>query len=80
MKKLLTITFFFCLTFQLLASSTVKGKIIDAGTQSPLDFVNVALFKQGDETPAAGVTTETDGSFTIPSVANGKYTLRLSFV
>ncbi|MFA6580717.1 MAG: outer membrane beta-barrel family protein [Paludibacter sp.] len=80
MKKLLTITFFFCLTFQLLASSTVKGKIIDAGTQSPLDFVNVALFKQGDETLAAGVTTETDGSFTIPSVANGKYTLRLSFV
>jgi hypothetical protein len=33
---------------------TIKGKIIDANTQNPLDFVNVALYKQDAETPAAG--------------------------
>lgn len=80
MKRILSFNLLFFITFQLFAVNSIKGKIIDAGSQTPLDFVNVALFKHGEETPAAGVTTETDGTFTIHSVDNGKYTLRLSFV
>lgn len=63
-----------------MAAFNVTGKIVDATTQAPLDFVNVALFRPDAETPAAGVTTDQNGEFSIPSVPNGKYTLRVSFV
>jgi len=79
MKKIFSFLLFF-LTIQLIAASGINGKIIDAETQTPLDFVNVALFKQGSEIPAAGVTTDKEGVFTLPSVPNGKYDIRVSFV
>ena len=80
MKRILSFILLFFITFQLFAVNSIKGKIIDGGTQTPIDFVNIALIRQGEEAPAAGVTTATDGSFTIPSVSNGQYTLRVSFV
>ena len=62
------------------AALSIKGKIIDSVDQTPLDFVNVALFKQGSKKPIIGVSTDTNGSFLIPSVENGKYNLRVSSV
>jgi len=79
MKKILSFLFLF-FTIQLIAASGINGKIIDADTQTPLDFVNVALFKQGSDIPAAGVITNKDGIFNIPAVPNGKYNIRVSFV
>lgn len=80
MKKVLFLFFISFLSFQLFASNIIDGKIIDDDTQLPLEFVNVALIKQGSETLAAGVTSDVNGAFSIPDVTNGKYTLRLSFV
>lgn len=59
---------------------TIKGKIIDASTQKPLDFVNVALIKHNSQAPSAGVTSDEKGNFTLPQVSSGKYMLRVSFV
>ncbi len=80
MKKILSFILFCFITSPLWASSEIKGKVIDGTTQSPLDFVNIALFKQGSETPTLGVSSDKDGSFIIPEVANGRYILRVSFI
>ena len=80
MKKYLSFILFLVVSFSISAANSVNGVIIDATTQSPLDFVNVTLFKQGSKTPIAGVSSDKDGVFVIPSVPNGKYMLRASFV
>jgi len=63
-----------------MAEQGIKGTIVDSGDQTPLDFVNVAVFKQGSKTPLVGVITDTKGVFNIPSVSKGKYNLRISYV
>lgn len=80
MKKVLFTVLISFVTLQLFASNHIDGKIIDDDTQLPLEFVNVALIKQGSETLSAGVISDVNGAFSIPDVTNGKYTLRLSFV
>jgi len=59
---------------------TIKGKIVDSANQTPIDFVNVALYKTNSATPAAGVTSDNNGNFQLPQVPNGNYTLKVSFV
>jgi len=80
MKKILSFILLIYITLPLLAATEIKGKIIDGGTQTPLDFVNIALFKQGSEIPTTGVSSDKAGAFTIPAVANGRYVLRVSFI
>ena len=80
MKKIVVIFLISVLSLPLMASVGIKGTIVDADDQSPLDYVNIALFKQGSKTMVTGVTTDDKGVFTIPAVANGKYYLRISYV
>jgi len=80
MKKIVLIFLVSMLNLPLIAAVGIKGTVVDAGDQSPLDFVNIALFKQGSKTPIAGAATDNNGVFNIPSVTNGKYTLRISYV
>jgi len=68
------------LSVPVFAFYTIKGKIVDAGTKTPLDYVNVALFKEESENPSAGVVSDKKGDFLLPNVENGKYILRISFV
>lgn len=80
MKKIFSLFLLLSMTFPLFAAGIIKGKIIDSGDQTPLDYVNVTLFKQGIKKPVVGVTTDTNGFFVIPSVPIGKYTLRITYV
>jgi len=81
MKKFFSLLVFSLLFFPLFASVvSIKGLVVDAGDRSPLDFVNITLFKQGSEKPIILVSTDTKGGFTIPSIESGKYTVRLSYV
>ncbi|NDP19535.1 MAG: TonB-dependent receptor [Paludibacter sp.] len=80
MKKVLSLFLIVFFTLPILASSIINGKIIDADTKSPIEFANVALIKTGTQTPAAGVTTDANGAFSLPDVPTGKYILRLSFI
>ncbi|HLP03802.1 MAG TPA: outer membrane beta-barrel family protein [Paludibacter sp.] len=79
MKKIASILLLYLLASPLFASE-IKGKIVDAATNQPLDFATVAIFKQNDEAPLAGVSTDRNGNFSIPPVSDGKYVLRVSFV
>ena len=82
MKKIFLGILLFFLAFTVFAepSSIVKGTIVDASSHTPLDFVNVAIFKQGSEKPIKGVVSDKNGSFVIPSIATGSYTIRISFI
>lgn len=80
MKKVFSIVVFSSFIFQAFALYTIRGKVVDATTASPLDFVNVALYKQNSEVPTTGVTSDTQGNFLLPSVPNGKYNLQITFV
>ncbi|MDO9153344.1 MAG: outer membrane beta-barrel family protein [Paludibacter sp.] len=80
MKNIFISLLFIVFSFPLFALYTIKGKIVDATTQSPLDFVNVALYKQNEEAPATGVVSDVKGDFQLPNVPKGKYFLRVSFV
>ena len=39
-------------------AANIVGKVLDAGSRKPLDFVNVSLVKEGETTPAGGVVTD----------------------
>lgn len=58
----------------------ITGKIIDKETKEALDFVNVALYKDGSTKLLKGATTDLDGKFELNGVEKGSYELRISFV
>jgi len=80
MKKILSLFLLFFLTIPLWAGVTIKGSIVDAADQSPLDFVNITLFKQGSKKPITLVSSDTQGAFVLPSIENGQYNVRFSYV
>lgn len=62
------------------ALQTIRGRIVDANTNKPLDFVNVSLLKSQDAPPTTGVVSDDNGNFELPRVPDGNYVLRISFV
>ena len=80
MKKIFSFFLLFVLAFPLLAAVSIKGSVVDAGDQSPLDFVNITLFKQGSTKPITFVSSDTNGTFVFPTIEKGKYTVRFSYV
>jgi len=80
MKKILCIVLLIPLVWPLFAAAGIKGKIVDADTKAPLQYVDVALFKLGSKNLTAGVTTDSLGVFKLPIVENETYTLRVTFI
>ena len=80
MKKVFSFFMFLLITLPLLAGGSIKGIIVDAGDQSALDFVNIALLKKGSPKPVAVAVTDAKGAFVIPSVEDGNYIVRISYV
>ena len=80
MKKFAVSLAWFILSIPISFAYDLTGKILDGQTSDPLDFVNVALYKQDDPAPVNGVVTDETGAFIIPAVGNGKYTIQVSFI
>ncbi len=57
---------------------TLHGAVHDAQTGEPLAFVNVVLFRNGQE--VTGVNTDFDGNYTIKPVEAGTYDVLFSYV
>lgn len=78
MKK--AVLFFSLLLSTLNAGAlTVTGKIIDGGSATPLDFVNVTLYKAGSTTPVVGGFSDASGKFTLEA-PDADYTFKATFV
>ncbi len=58
-------------------SQTIRGKITDKDTQTPLFAVNIAILTTY---PQRGATTDNDGLFRIESVPNGRHELQISCI
>ncbi|MBQ3929980.1 MAG: carboxypeptidase-like regulatory domain-containing protein, partial [Paludibacteraceae bacterium] len=58
---------------------TVSGRILDGTTNQPLDFVNVALYKQGSSEPVTGGFSDADGKFELHA-EEGRYTFKATFL
>ena len=80
MKKYVFFILWIISFYSLPAASLIKGKIIDADTKTPIQYVDVALFRQGSTNLISGVTTDSLGVFSFPSVEDGKYTLRITYI
>ncbi len=59
---------------------TVSGLVKDSLTAETLPGASVVLLNVKDSTQAAGINTDVDGKFKLPSVKSGDYILRVSFV
>lgn len=71
-----------CITVSVIAApvSRIKGKIVDAGSNKPIDFADVLLFRKGDVNPVFHALPEVDGSFKITDVKDGEYSLLVRLV
>ncbi|EAZ82269.1 TonB-dependent receptor domain-containing protein [Algoriphagus machipongonensis] len=79
---LYSLALLFCLfsTIELLAQETrLRGKVVDGGKETPLEFANVALLNQSDSTLVTGGMTDLDGQFDF-NVASGSYIFRVGFI
>jgi outer membrane receptor protein involved in Fe transport len=59
-------------------SGTLKGKIIDKGTNEPVPFANIVIEQGGKQ--SGGTTTDFDGNYTIKPIQPGKYDLKATYV
>lgn len=83
MNKFLFLTcVLLCLHVTLPAANNprIKGKIVDAGSQAPIDFADVLLFVKGADQPVSHVIPDVNGLFSIPNVKDGEYSLLVKLV
>jgi hypothetical protein len=56
------------------------GKVIDKGDNTPMEYVNVTLFRKQDSKLVTGCITNATGGFTITEVPIGEYYVEVSFI
>lgn len=79
-RKIIFILLTGILALPMWGANVVKGVVKDQSSRQPVDFANVSITKRGDKTPVTGTTTDENGQFTISGIANGKYSLVVSFL
>lgn len=79
MKKLTTILLLLLAAFNVSAEGFRLAGTVRDTTRQPMPFVTVALFRP-DSTIAGGATTNDLGEWQITDVAQGRYTLSVTFV
>ncbi len=60
-------------------SFSITGKLIEAGTNTPVEFATVSVFRVRDSTLATGAISDDKGFFSIGS-GPGRYYLRIQFM
>jgi hypothetical protein len=61
------------------ATTTVRGRVVDSLTQTPLEFASVAVTTAAGKAAGAALTNA-DGRFEIKGITAGRYTLSVSYV
>jgi len=55
---------------------TIKGKIIDSETHTPMEFASIAIYSAADSSIAGGVMSTSTGAFEVKKLKAGKYYLQ----
>jgi outer membrane receptor protein involved in Fe transport len=79
MKVLLSFFIVFLLVSNAFAQS-IKGKVLEEGSDYPMEFTSVALYSAKDSALIDGTITDVEGDFVLNSIKAGSYYLQLSFV
>jgi hypothetical protein len=62
-------------------TQTLRGRVADAITQTPLIGVSIRLdIDASDDRPKPGTVTDEDGNFRMPGVAVGRHTVTVSYI
>ncbi|MCD8194366.1 MAG: TonB-dependent receptor [Tannerellaceae bacterium] len=83
MKKRFTLIFaWLLLCFTLTAANTprIRGRILEAGSNKPVDFADILLFKNGNINPVTHALPDVEGRFQLDDIADGEYELMVKLV
>lgn len=78
LNRFIIFVFMVLSTVDAAAQGSVRGRVLDKQTDEVLQFVNIKL-TQGDKL-VQGSITDAKGSFHLTNIADGQYTLTVSFV
>jgi outer membrane receptor protein involved in Fe transport len=59
---------------------TISGRVLDAATSQPMEYVSVALFRAADSSLVTGTISSTDGLFKIEKIPAGDYYVKITFL
>lgn len=59
---------------------TITGRVVETDTKQPILQASVRLLSLPDSTYTAGIATQSNGRFTLPKVAAGKYVLNITYI
>ena len=81
MYRLISLSLFIVLnTMIAFAQGSVKGRVLDKKTNMGLEFINVAVRKEGDTKIYKGSISDMEGNFIVDGLPNGAYTLTATFL
>ncbi|RAW00778.1 TonB-dependent receptor [Pseudochryseolinea flava] len=61
-------------------NTKISGQVLDSLSSKPVEFANVALIDVVTKKPVNGTVCDADGKFTITKVAEGNYSIDISFI
>jgi hypothetical protein len=56
------------------------GKLVDAKTNTPIEYASVALLRAADSSVATGMLSKPNGDFNFPEIPLGKYIMKINFI
>lgn len=62
----------------LFAKGNITGKVVNKSTGAPMDFVTIQLLDKKGKPLPIGTSTDLDGNYILPNVADGSYILKIS--
>ncbi len=79
MKKILILFWLIISAVFVMAQKTggnsIAGTVLNAETKAPLEYATVTIFIAGEKKPMTGTTTDKTGSFTLPDIPTGTFTI-----
>lgn len=80
-RRLLLIALLTVLAGMACAQNLITGVVYDANSEQPLDYANVVVYREGEDEPLDGTTTDEDGMFWLyRKVKAGDYKVTVSFM
>lgn len=58
----------------------ISGGVVDSISKQEIEFVSVAVYRQGNSTPVDGALTDKSGMFNIKELKNGVYDVHINFL
>jgi outer membrane receptor protein involved in Fe transport len=80
MKSFFTLFIGLFQTLILFGQGSVTGIIVEKSTQTPIEYANIAIYRQNDHKYILGTVTNASGKFSIGNIAVGEYDLEYSFL